>query len=104
MIVSYIILRQKTYNSAGGDPDGLSGRSTPRASAALSVASILSVSFQCQNFLFDTVLVPLDFTCHQQQSIKCDIMFGICCFMHQQLESAKCVCYDLTPTKAHPAC
>ena len=22
--------------------------------------------------------------------------------MHQQLESAKCVCYDLTPTKTHP--
>ena len=22
--------------------------------------------------------------------------------MHQQLKSAKCVCYDLTPTKTHP--
>ena len=29
---------------------------------------------------FGTVLVSLDFTCHQQQSTKCDIMFGICCF------------------------
>ena len=55
-----------------------------------------------ENFLFGTVLVSLDFTCHQQQSTKCDKMFGICCFMHQQLESAKCVCYDLTPTKTHP--
>ena len=55
-----------------------------------------------ENFLFGTVLVSLDFTCHQQQSTKCDKMFGICCFMHQQLESAKCVCYDLTSTKTHP--
>ena len=55
-----------------------------------------------ENFLFGTVLVSLDFTCHQQQSTKCDIIFGICYFMRQQLESAKCVCYDLTPTKTHP--
>ena len=51
------------------------------------------------HFLFSTVLVSLDFTCQQQQSTKCDIMFEICCFMPQ---SAKCVCYDLTPTKTRP--
>ena len=32
----------------------------------------------------------------------CDMMFEICYFMRQQLESAKCVCYDPTPTKTHP--
>ena len=80
---------------------GLAEDSLPRAGAAL-LRCLYALSFQCQNFLFGTVLVSLDFTCHQQQSTKCDKMFGICCFMHQQLESAKCVCYDLTPTKTHP--
>ena len=97
-----VIATTKTYNSAGGDPDGFSGRSTPRAGVALSIASMLSVSFQCQNFLFGTVPVSLDFTCHQQQSTEYDIIFEICCFMRQQLESAKWVCYDLTPTKTRP--
>ena len=100
--VYLVTVIEKTYNLAGGDHDGLSRRSTPLACAALSVAWLYALSFQCQNFLFGTVLVSVDLTCHQQQSTKCDKMFGICCFMHQQLESAKCVCYELTPTKTHP--
>ena len=44
-----------------------------------------------------------DFTRHRQQSLKYDIMFGICYFVRKQLESAKMrVCYDLTTTWTHP--
>ena len=52
-------------------------------------------------FWYSPTVVFLEFMCHQQQSTKCEIVFGICYFMHQQLESAKCVCYDLTPTKTN---